>query len=63
MLWPTLLFCHLLSGILCLILARRLRRAPLPWVLLAVPIGVLSLFLLLYSEERKKSAGADKPPG
>jgi len=55
MLWPTLLFCNLLSGILCVILTRKLGKPSLPWFLLCVPFGVLVLFVLLYLQEREKT--------
>jgi len=43
----TFLFCHLLCGILCVILARKRNRSPLHWFAAALPFGVFALFLLL----------------
>ncbi|MEW6443476.1 MAG: hypothetical protein AB1640_21260 [bacterium] len=43
----TLLFCHVLYGIVCAILARKRNRSKLQWFALALPFGVLALFVLL----------------
>jgi hypothetical protein len=45
--WVTFLFCNFCAGILSIILARKKNRSPLPWFLLTLPFGVLTLFLLL----------------
>lgn len=45
--WATILFCNLCTGILCVILARKKGRAVHRWFLLALPLGVLALFILL----------------
>lgn len=43
----TLLLCNALSGILCMILAKQRRRSIFSWFLIAMPFGILALFLLL----------------
>jgi hypothetical protein len=45
--WVTFIFCNFCAGILSIILARKKNRAPLPWFLLTLPFGVLTIFLLL----------------
>lgn len=47
MTWVTLLFCNFCTGILSIILARKKNREPLPWFLATLPLGILTLFLLL----------------
>ena len=47
MIWTTLLFCHFATAIVAAILAKNRRRRAPRWFLLTLPLGVLTLFLLL----------------
>jgi len=47
MIWTTLLFCHIATGVVSAILARKRNRRAHLWFLLTLPLGVLALFLLL----------------
>lgn len=57
----TWLFCHFLWGILCFILARSKGRSTLLWFLLAIPLGLLPLFILLVLDPVEKPA-TQQPP-
>jgi len=61
MTWVTIIFCNFCSGILCIILASKKRRAPLPWFLLALPAGVLALFVLLALPARSNRDAKENP--
>ncbi len=61
MFWTTLVFCNLVSGILCVVLARKHGGSALHWFLLAIPLGVLALFLQLYLHERSQSSEEKGP--
>ena len=56
MIWTTILFCNLLSGILCIILAKQRNRSVLSWFLAAIPFGILALFVLLCLPENTKDS-------
>jgi len=47
MIWTTLLFCNVATGIVSAILARKRHRSAFWWFLITLPLGVLALFLLL----------------
>ncbi len=53
----TLLFCHLLYGLLCAILARKRNRSGWLWFGLSVPLGPIALFLLLALPAATTGAG------
>jgi hypothetical protein len=55
--WATLIFCNLCTAILCVILARKKKRAVHHWFLLALPLGVLALFILLALPAMEEDSG------
>lgn len=56
MAWFTILFCNFCTAVLSVILAQKKRRAPLPWFLLTLPLGVLALFILLALPPEQKNS-------
>ena len=58
----TLIFCHVLSAILCIILAKAKGRSPLVWLLLALLSGLLPLFILLLLNPAQKPTTEESEP-
>jgi len=56
MIWTTILFCNVVTGILSVILARKRKKPVLFWFLLTIPLGVAALFLLLAIPEKPPHA-------
>ncbi len=52
--WITLAVCHVSVAVLCVILAMKKGYAPVTWCLLALPFGVVALFVLLALPPRKE---------
>ena len=52
----TILFCNFLSGILCVILANAKNRSCLFWGFLALPFGLIPLFVLLFLDSDESVA-------